>query len=125
MLLNNRSHSINESRSSIAGKSHQDNPGRVFITCINEPSEVLVFRQQDTILFVCSHDQLAIIRTLHGLRDCKHIKSIFAQRTHDGKITTFVRQKTKHVASCGWLNNDRVVANNISGIRQSSLDIFS
>src|SRR6266545_1615241 len=89
---------------------------------IDEPAEITVFRQNDSLLANGGPDHDGIIHPRHRLDGCRDIMAFGPQRTDNAKVATFVRQKAH--SALGPEHDALLVRQGISGITDSRTDVI-
>ena len=61
----------------------------------NQPSEILVFGKQYTVLHMSELDDVSVVLAGHDFADCQDIEACVAQSSDNCKVTSFIGQEQK------------------------------
>jgi len=95
VLSHEPTHTPNQSPSSVPRKPDQDDTRRDGVAHKDQPTEVLVLRQENALLAGCLLNHLSIIRALSDLAHRHHIMALSSQSPHYSEVTTLVRQEAE------------------------------
>jgi hypothetical protein len=89
-----------------------------------QPPEVLILREQDSILRLRQLHYFAVNRTLPELAYRQHIMPFRAQSPHNREVAALIGQKAHSLELAVADRHDRFMGYGVRGVSQASLNIF-
>src|SRR5947209_16466535 len=104
--------------------TEQDHAATLSVVCVNQLTEVLVFREEDAGVARGQLDHEGVLGSWRGIGNGHHVMTGNLQRLPDGGITAFVRQETHRSLSSSCLaatQDDRIRVGNMTARTESTV----